>query len=263
MDDKKNLRVVLYPRVSSIKQARDGDSIDAQISRLKRFCEDNDYNVVDVYTDAGKSASAKDDKRTISLASGHLSIKFNLDQRPALKSIIQRADKMEFDAVCFYKWDRFSRDVVFAKLCFQYLESLGIRLIPSDDSEDPLASSIMQILSEEEVRKMKSRVRSSRIERFNNGRMVGKAPFGYKLNKKTKNMELHQKQSKVVLDIFQMASNGASYKEVCTKHKMKPQSYYNILKNKVYYGIIEFEKEQKEGIHPKIISKELFNRCNK
>ncbi len=278
MKEDNPLRVVLYPRVSSKKQARDGDSIDAQVSRLKRFCEEKGYVVVDVYTDAGRSASAKEDKRTINLSGGYLSIKFNLDQRPALKSIIQSADDMKFDAICFYKWDRFSRDVVFAKLCSQYLESKGIQLIPSDDSRDPLASSIMQILSEEEVRRMKSRVRSSRTERFSQSKMVGRAPFGYRFNKKTKSMDIWDKQAKVVLDVFEMTSLGCSYSEICKKYKgiiprldsngklkygdLKPQSYYNIIKNRVYCGYVQFEGEEKIGDHQKIVKEELWGKVN-
>jgi site-specific DNA recombinase len=259
------MKVVLYPRVSSKKQLK-GESIDAQVSRLKKFCEDNNYEVVDIYSEEGKSASLKEDTTNLMANTKKFSIEFDLNQRPALKRIINDADAGKFSGIVFYKWDRWSRSVIFAKICKMYFDSKNIELIPSDDSRDPLASSIMQILGEEEIRKMKARVRETRILRFQKGMMTGRSPFGYMTivrDKKVVGFKPKTKEAEVVKDIFKMASEGIDYKEICSKHKIKPQQYYNIIKNKVYCGIVSFEGQEKQGIHEPLISKELFDSLQK
>ena len=51
---KEKVKVYLYTRVSTAMQI-DGYSLDAQKSRMKAFCEFNEYEIVGEYEDAGKS----------------------------------------------------------------------------------------------------------------------------------------------------------------------------------------------------------------
>ena len=251
-------KVILYLRVSSDKQLK-GYSIEAQERRLKEFCEQNNFGVVKIIRDEGKSASIKDDKRDIRINNNKLIINYNLNQRPGFKWILDNCNKGIFNKIIIYKYDRFSRDVVFAKLTQQYLKDKGIDIIPSDDSQDPLASSITQIISEDEIRKLKERVRNVRMQRFKEGMMVGRMPIGYRL--KNRKIVVDKVKARMIEDIFYMTLQGKSYKEICNKHKIKPQTYYNIIRNKVYIGIISFEGVEKIGVHEPIISKELFEKC--
>ena len=54
---KEKVKVYLYTRVSTSMQI-DGYSLDAQKSRMKAFCEFNDYEIVGEYEDAGKSGKS-------------------------------------------------------------------------------------------------------------------------------------------------------------------------------------------------------------
>lgn len=139
---------------------------------------------------------------------------------------------------------------------------MGIELIPSDDNSDPLVVATKGALDEDEVRKIKERVRLVRLKRFNEGVMVGRSPIGYQWSKTKKKMVVDKKKAEMVKDVFFMASEGKYYKEICKKHNLKPQSYYNILRNRVYTGVIEFEGEVRNGVHEKIISDEMFNKLN-
>lgn len=56
---KEKTKVYLYTRVSTSMQI-DGYSLDAQKSRMKAFCEFNDYDIVGEYEDAGKSGKSVD-----------------------------------------------------------------------------------------------------------------------------------------------------------------------------------------------------------
>ena len=54
---KEKTKVYLYTRVSTLIQV-DGYSLDAQKSKMKAFCEYNDYEIAGEYEDAGKSGKS-------------------------------------------------------------------------------------------------------------------------------------------------------------------------------------------------------------
>jgi site-specific DNA recombinase len=95
--------------------------------------------------------------------------------------------------------------------------------------------------------------------------MVGRSPFGFRpliKDKKIIGFKIYEKEAIVVRNIFESAINGIDYKEICKINKIKPQQYYNIIKNPVYAGFITFEGQIKKGLHEPIISEELFNKVN-
>lgn len=257
------MRAILYPRVSSKKQAKEGDSIDAQTRRLKSYCKEKEFDIVGIYTDAGKSASISEDKIIVNIVGDDFIVKTSLNKRPGFKRILKEAKGKKFDAVVFFKWDRFSRDSSFSKHFKIYLKRMGVDLIPTDDKDDPFISDIRQAMGEEEIRKMKDRVRATRLERFERGMMVAKPPFGYKLNKRKKTMEIDKKKAEIVKKAFGFAVDGYNYKVTCNLLKLKPQQYYNIIRNIVYCGFIHFEGKTKKGVHEPLVSVSDWERVNK
>ena len=49
------MRCGIYVRVSTDDQRDNGYSIDSQLRMIKEYCEKNEYNIVDIYNDAGHS----------------------------------------------------------------------------------------------------------------------------------------------------------------------------------------------------------------
>lgn len=47
------MRCGVYVRVSTDDQRDNGYSIDSQLRMIKEYCEKNNYDIVDVYNDAG------------------------------------------------------------------------------------------------------------------------------------------------------------------------------------------------------------------
>lgn len=47
------MRCGIYVRVSTDDQRNYGYSIDSQLRMIKEYCEKNEYDIVDVYNDAG------------------------------------------------------------------------------------------------------------------------------------------------------------------------------------------------------------------
>lgn len=260
------MKVIHYPRVSSKKQADKGDSIESQEKKLENHSKINEDEVVGVYTDAGKSASISDDKLNISYSEGKFRVIIDISKRQGMVKILDEINSDKFEGVKFTKWDRFSRNSLFSRIVQIYFSRFNKSLIPIEDSNDPLLKEIKGAMGEEEIRRMKGRVRDSRLVRFDNGMMVGRSPFGYEpiiKNKKVVGFRLKKKESEIVKDVFEMSLEGIHYTEICHKHNLRPQQISNILKNKVYYGIITFEGKEKVGNHPSIITEETFRKVNK
>ena len=49
------MRCGVYVKVSTDNQRDNGHSIDSQLRMIKEYCEKNEYDIVDVYNDAGHS----------------------------------------------------------------------------------------------------------------------------------------------------------------------------------------------------------------
>lgn len=260
------MKVILYPRVSTTKQSKEGDSVEFQEKRLKEHSQNNNDEVVGVYTDSGISASISDDKMDISYRDGKIYVVMDVSKRIGMVKILDELKSNKWDGIKITKWDRFSRNNIFSKIVQLYFKKFKKEIIPTDDSIDPLMIEIKGALSEEEIRKMKGRVRDVRRYRFEKGLFSARSPFGYKpliKDKKIVGFVIDNKKAEIVSDCFKMASEGHSYKDICKKHKLKPQQYYNIIKNKVYCGYISFEGEERVGNHKPIISEELFFKCQK
>lgn len=83
------MRAALYIRVSTEEQSKDGFSLDAQLSFLKRKCEEWEYTIAGTYIDDGLSAK-------------------NMN-RKALQQIFTDAENKQFDVVVYWRLDRLTR----------------------------------------------------------------------------------------------------------------------------------------------------------
>ena len=84
-------KALIYCRVSTEEQAKEGYSLDAQENFCRKFAEENGYKVVEVYRDEGKSGT-------------------NLN-RPALQNLLDRCqDDKSINAVIVQETDRLARN---------------------------------------------------------------------------------------------------------------------------------------------------------
>lgn len=260
------MRVIHYPRVSSLKQANQGDSVDSQGIKLSEDSKARDDEVFKIFTDAGKSASLSDDKIKIwHDKKGYVWAKIDVKKRKGLREILGLLGSSEWDALKVTKWDRFSRNIIFSQLMIAYFKENSKEIVAVDDSNDSLVRDILSVLSQKEIEKLKDRVKDVRVMRFEKGMFPAKSVYGYapvKKNGKIVGFKEHSKHSKIVKDIFKMALEGCSYKEICKKHKLHPQQYYNIIRNNAYIGLVEFEGRSRKGTHPVLVSEDIFKKVN-
>lgn len=246
-DNKK--RVAIYIRVSSEEQAKEGYSLDAQKKKLEEYAEFKKWFVYKIYEDAGISGKS-------------------IKGRKAFQDMLNDAKQEKFSAILIYKFDRAFRNVKDALNTLDELKEIGVDFVSITEDIDTTSAmgkfffTIISGFAELERGLTGERLNLTLNRKFEQGIMIGKSPLGYSWNKRKKMMVIDEKKASIIRDVFQMTSEGVGYREICKKHKIKPQSYYNIIKNKVYIGIISFEGKEKKGIHKSLISKELFDKCN-
>ena len=241
-------KVAKYIRVSSREQALEGWSVDAQDSKLDAYIKIKEWNVYDTYIDAGKTA-------------GDLS-----KPRPDFERLVKDALQKKFDGVLFIKMDRGFRNTKHALEILEKFTKVNVQFVSLYEHIDTTTATgrffftMIVSLAELERGWTKERLQDVLNEKFNQGIIIGKMPFGYKWVKKERRVIIDDKKSGIVKNIFNDTLNKISYKDICQKYKIPIKSYYNIIKNKTYCGYVVFQGQEIKGKHEPIISEETFNK---
>ena len=87
----RKLRIVGYIRVSTVEQARHGESLTTQRARIERYLELTGAELVDIIADDGKSGKSLD--------------------REGFQEVLRRLRNDEVDGICVSRLDRMTRRV--------------------------------------------------------------------------------------------------------------------------------------------------------
>lgn len=227
---KKIVRVGGYARVSTEEQKKFGYSIDAQVDKIKSYCDLKEYQLVDIYIDEGFSAS-------------------NM-KRPRLTDLLNNLDKI--DAVVFTKLDRLSRSVYEANKMLDILSRKRVSMIAIDeddinvtDADSLFLFQLKSSLAEREIKKTSERIRAVFDYKVKEGQVIsGNLPYGYTPivvnNKKVADYDPDTKH--IVEDTFSYFEKHHSIRQTLLYINKKYDinrsysSYKRLLKNEYYYG---------------------------
>jgi site-specific DNA recombinase len=162
----KRPRAVVYSRVSSALQERDGVSLDAQVDLARRFCEVRGFDL---------------------LAPLYDTMSGQKDNRPGLATLEAMVKGKEVDHVLVYKIDRLSRDPAHYHQLLQTFQAQGIGLASLTEDIDATTSmgrfmlGMLISMAALEADRTADRVRDSCLYRARQGRLLlGKeCPLGY------------------------------------------------------------------------------------
>jgi DNA invertase Pin-like site-specific DNA recombinase len=159
--------VIVYCRVSTVEQAREGLSLAEQERRCRAYADLFDLSIVDVIVDAG--VSAKDLRR------------------PGAELMMERLSGDDVDGVVVWKLDRLLRSVSDMVRLLDLFEREGVTFhsvterLDTSDSMGLFVVHLMGALAQLERGKTCERVQmvvdATRAQGFHHG----KAPFGYRL----------------------------------------------------------------------------------
>lgn len=159
-------KVAIYIRVSSLDQAREGYSLEAQEVTLRKWCAEHKYDVYDLYADRG--ISGKD-----------------IDHRPDMRRLLSDARAEKIDIVLFWALSRFTRSVSDLYRTMEMLEKHHVGIVSYTESFDtttPVGRAmigIVGVFAQLERELTSERVRAVMTVRAEQGKRTCSEVMGY------------------------------------------------------------------------------------
>ena len=244
---------VIYARVSSKEQEREGYSIPVQLDMLRKYAEKNDFRVCQEFVDV---ETAKQSGRK------HFSemVQFVADQKAKPVILVEKTDRL------YRNFDD-----------YMLLRNLGIdlhfvkegRVIGKDSkSQDRLAHDLNLVIAKNYSDNLREEVRKGMEGRAAAGWFPGKSPFGYKNANRI--IEIHPEASWIVTRIFEIFATGdVTLSELRRKIRVETgkslsKAYLAVLlKNPFYIGFFEWQGKRFSGKHPIFIDPKTFEEVQR
>ncbi len=261
----KQNKAIIYCRVSSERQVREGDGLRSQETRCREYAERRGFKVMRVFKDEGISGG------------------LGPDMRPATKELFAFLDTQK-DSVTVIV-DGVSRvarsQSAFIEFSAQ-LTARGARLAsPShkfgSKSDEMLITEIMVSMASYQRVANREQVINRQTARLKNGYWLFGRPSGYRYVKNIsgagKILERDEPRATYITEAFEGFASGRFETQADVAHflastgafgkKVHPSSVKNILTNVLYTGQIEYKPwdvSLRPGKHPALISSEIFLR---
>ncbi len=280
------MRVCLYTRVSTARQAEQGLSLPDQRKQLHKFCDDNGHAIIREYCDEGVTGTT--------------------DHRPEFQKMISDALKKPspFEAIVVYDLSRFFRNVELQGTYIRKLKAVGVRLISmtqqfQQGATGDFMTTILGGTNAFYSAQLGERVSGAMIENATRGYANGaRPPYGYKtvataeMGKQgfKKRLAVDPAEAGIVKMVFDLYLHGYKGKSLGVKaisahlnergitrrgQKWTRSKVHELLCNRAYIGEHYFNKvNSKLRIqHPKsewvpvkvepIVSEDIFYRAEK
>jgi site-specific DNA recombinase len=204
----------------------------------------------------------------------------SMDGRPALDRLLDAIAAGGVNRVVVHRFDRLTRSVSdFASLQeFLRRHNVGLSVVhgPFAESSNALAQFQMNMLAtfaQFEREMIAERLRDGREARRERGlRVTGLAPFGYTIDRRTKQLVVKPKQAKTIHWMFARADSGGTPAQIATianewgdknRHGQvgawSTETVLRILRNPVYAGRLS---DGRRGVHTPLVDADVFERVN-
>ena len=192
----------LYMRLSKDDGKIESSSISNQRKILKRYAEENCFDIYKEYIDDGYSGTSFD--------------------RPAWNKMITDIENGSINTVMVKDLSRIGRDYIISGQYTEiYFPSKGVRLIAVNDGYDSFGGfsdmiPFRNVLNEMYARDISRKIRSSLHSKMLEGSFIGNfAPYGYKKDENNKNhLIIDNASAEIVKRIFEYAYSGLRPTEI-------------------------------------------------
>lgn len=253
------MKALIYCRVSTEEQAKQGYSLEAQESCCRAYAERLGYEVIQVFIEQGQSAKTTN----------------RLELQNLLSYCTKHAKSV--DALLVYKLDRLSRnmaDYTSLLTCFAKL-GISVKSATEQIDETPAGKLMKHVVGafaqfDNDVRA--ENTKRGMVQALKEGRWVWVAPVGYKFEQKEdkKSYLAKNKESPYIQEIFGLFEKGtytqaeviAIMNKKYPHRKLSKQTLNQILRNPLYAGLIKHPwlDETIKGVHERLISEDTFWR---
>jgi site-specific DNA recombinase len=248
--------VGLYMRVSTDRQAQEGDSLEEQESELRKYCEYHTLTIRKVYIERGKSGGNTN--------------------RPEYQKMIQDIEAHTIDTVVVKKLDRLSRSLLDFEQLMTKMQAHNVEFVSIKEQFEtisPMGKAMLRIaLVFAQLEREQTSERTSDVLRYRaklglyNG---GVTPFGY--ISANKELVISKKEKEVVELIYTHFLKTHSTSAVSAYlHDAKLPApgkagwvearVQDILQNPVYKGCIRWKNEVYPGLHTPIIAPSIWEQ---
>ena len=256
------MKAVLYVRVSSKEQEKDGYSIPAQLRLLTVYAQENKIPAVQKFEDI---ETAKSSGRT---QFGEM-IKY-LKKHPDVKVILVE------------KTDRLYRNLRDWVTVDELINDFGIEIhlvkensvIGRDSrSHEKFIHGIKVLMAKNYIDNLSEEVKKGLQEKAEQGLFPGKPPVGYLNNKETHTAEVDPERAEFIKQLFLWYASAnyslSMLRDKCVEHGFKcwksekhisRSNVESILKNPFYMGYFKFKGKLYKGVHGPVVSSELFDQ---
>ena len=224
-------RAGIYVRVSTDDQRDNGHSIDSQLRMLKEHCEKQNYDIIDVYNDAGYSGKDL--------------------FRPKMQRLLKDIKSHKIDTLLAIKVDRITRNNYdgfwLLNYCADNDVKLELTLEPYDVStaNGEMIFGMNLVFGQRERKEIGARTKRALEEMALKKIHPAKAPFGYIRNKETGYLEIEPIQAQAVREVFDLCAKRNSTREIARIMKESGRNFkwdrvHDMLINSIYIGKFAF-----------------------
>src|SRR5581483_1720466 len=244
---------VLYARVSSKEQEREGFSIPAQLKLLQEYASRNDLQIVKEFIDIETA-------KTTGRQNFDEMVKFLQKNRDCRTLLVEKTDRLY----------RNLRDAV-------TLEDLDIEIhlvkegqIISKDakSQTKLIHGMHLVLARHYIENLREEVKKGMREKAEQGIFPSRPPLGYRNNKAERTIEMHPENAAIVKRIFELYASGQySLSELRriirteTGKTLSKAHLHTTLTSPFYVGNFVWGGRLYRGTHPTFIGPDLYDRA--
>jgi site-specific DNA recombinase len=254
------MKAVLYARVSSKEQEKEGYSIPAQLRLLKEYAHKNDLKVVKEFIDVETAKQA-------GRANFSEMIRF-LQNNPAIRIIlVEKTDRLYRNFKDYVTIDDLDLEI--------HLVKEGEVLSKDSKSHQKFIHGIKVLLAKNYIDNLSEEVKKGMREKAEQGEWPSIAPVGYRNNKEIHRIEVDPQKAPFIRQLFEWYASGNYSLDMLAKEAkecglfsrksvaINKAGIHRILKNPIYYGEFDWKGKRHHGNHEPIISRYLFDEVQK
>ena len=256
-----NKRAVLYVRVSSKEQEKEGFSIQAQYKLLKDYALNNSLQIIHEFGDV---ETAK-----VTGREGFDSMISFFKKNPTCKTLlVEKTDRLYRNLKDWVTLDDLGLDI--------FLVKENTLISPNSRSNEKLIHGIKVVMAKHYIDNLSEEAKKGMIEKAEEGIWPSIAPMGYKNvtgpNGK-KIIEIDSLYAPLIAKLFEAYATGDySLKEITQEFKnsglvfrrsKKPlpiSTIHRMLRTRTYCGEFDWKEITYKGTHPPIVSKDLWEK---
>jgi site-specific DNA recombinase len=243
---------VLYARVSSKDQEREGYSIPAQLKLLREYAQRNELQIVKEFIDVETA------KMTGRKQFGEM-MQFLSSDSGCRVVIVEKTDRL---------YRNFRDCVTLEDLDVEiHLPKEGQVISKNSKSQAKLVHGIQVVIARNYIENLREEVKKGMREKAEQGIYPSRPPLGYQNNKLEHSIEIDPQKAPVANRMFELYASG-QYSLSGLRVALRNEFGVNLakgylerlLKNPFYKGQFYWEDKLYQGTHTQLVSYDLFGR---